>query len=1465
MSTTDRTLKAVASLAAVLAVVIALGGMWATPAGADDTDLFRAGFGKPYLFIFFDTSSSMNLTPPDQEPVPANGDDPTSTLYQAKKVFYEVFNDVYLQHGDVVHYGFGSYNKDGTKIKGKNWVYEVTGGSIDIGGTAYPSAGELLVLGRHFPFGVVGHEPTFGGGGPQGPTQGATIDDLVTTDDGVLGDCTNPADLADHRTHINRFPKLHPVAADPENLLAGAGSMMPTTLHISAGGTTYELVVSENDGLVGDASLTADFTLTPCGGDTSVTAQVTLTKVREFLYNEQVDDDQFDLKQAASVHEMTNGYWGYQAVDSTATCGGDHPLTGRGWEGNYDGYFVGDGGDPSAVNPISGATEEDSFGSTVCDVDPITRKVECNVKHETSVYDSSGEVCFDPEADEWRARDQGDLIAFDWENTNRGAFFRRLAPNWAEGDGLANLRFDVASYFTDVPAADGYLRLKNPSVKPLMPFGGSPIGDALLDWRCFYLGTDAGGSKCHQGNQPFGGGWDTLAAACDSEFGCRKVYQIIIGDGENNCSGENPAADTANLRRNRVQSWVINFGGPKNSDLERLARNTGGQYVPVENPDQLKEELERIAGIILEDVRQFASAAAPQIQADDNDKVFNASFQPVNDLTAITPTAGVWPGRMNSFLKPVPLNTDGTPDTSFDCSTDPTQAPRANCHLWDATEQTVLQSTGLGTAANERRVFYSMLDGTRRMLAPTSGDGAEAYDLWRGMGLIPDTMSDGGDSDANETQHEADANGALATLYAVKTFDPGTPGDNSDDLDFVLGDVFHSEPLVVDQPEGTTYFRRNLFSDPDADDCAAGNPGYRCFFLEHENRRKVMFFGANDGLLHALDAGIFRPEGHDFEFRYDDGTGREIFAYAPRTVLPTIYSSNSGGPRQWSVDASPNASDVFIDVVHAGTPDPDDREWRTVVMTGLRRGGIGYVALDVTQPDTYNTDGIPQPLAGSPDYVPSCIDDTSLPAECGEIAYGTALWEFTDSKLEPEDLALGTPDRLVPFDEDANGIPDLATSWSDPVLGLIRVCADDGGDCNPDDNPENIEVRSVAIFGGGFNNEGMAGDWLYIVDVETGQAIYKQPLCIGGTSGILCPSAGSAPAEPAVVDVDADGFIDRIYVGTRRGYMLRADLQDFAGNVPALTLVPTVTTTEAGVVAVDVPRIEGAAFIPREIFRAAAAGGTPAPSRQIFYRPAAGFLSNLGQYAVAFGTGDREELFTEDDQPGRFYVFRDDIDVGDTTTRYSETDLLVVTDGVTGALGIDTLTENSATQGWLLLTRLNDRLITTPFQVAGITVFTMFEPNVVVDGGDPGGGPTGSDPVCSRTGTSRVFAVNTRNADGLLFDAGTRIRGTDIAGFVVSPTLERAGTQNIYDPNDPSSGSIRPDTTPDDPSDDQNLLACEDSPDCMLTLAEMQKLQPDNCKYSAQRHNMPLTTDLLVKVDEIPIPICIIDKNWVEL
>ena len=66
-------------------------------------------------------------------------------------------------------------------------------------------------------------------------------------------------------------------------------------------------------------------------------------------------------------------------------------------------------------------------------------------------------------------------------------------------------------------------------------------------------------------------------------------------------------------------------------------------------------------------------------------------------------------------------------------------------------------------------------------------------------------------------------------------------------ITFALGDIFHSNPLVVGSPSNTRYFADNTATEGKT--CAAGDKGYRCFFAKHEKRRKLLVMGSNDGMV----------------------------------------------------------------------------------------------------------------------------------------------------------------------------------------------------------------------------------------------------------------------------------------------------------------------------------------------------------------------------------------------------------------------------------------------------------------------------------------------------------------------------------------------------------------------------------------------------------------------------------------
>ncbi|MHC4507105.1 MAG: hypothetical protein ACYTFI_27810, partial [Planctomycetota bacterium] len=143
-----------------------------------------------------------------------------------------------------------------------------------------------------------------------------------------------------------------------------------------------------------------------------------------------------------------------------------------------------------------------------------------------------------------------------------------------------------------------------------------------------------------------------------------------------------------------------------------------------------------------------------------------------------------------------------------------------------------------------------------------------------------------------------------------------------------LGDIFHSNPIVVRQPNSPLL-----------------EPSYKQGFKNaYANRTRVIYAGTNAGFLEALHAGTWQagatPPG------YDAGTGVELFGFMPWEPrlriknLPIDFPTSRGH----YVDGSPQVADVWFYPAGGGGTDAWDGsasadDWHTMLVSGLRRGG----------------------------------------------------------------------------------------------------------------------------------------------------------------------------------------------------------------------------------------------------------------------------------------------------------------------------------------------------------------------------------------------------------------------------------------------------------------------------------------------------------------------------------------------
>lgn len=152
-----------------------------------------------------------------------------------------------------------------------------------------------------------------------------------------------------------------------------------------------------------------------------------------------------------------------------------------------------------------------------------------------------------------------------------------------------------------------------------------------------------------------------------------------------------------------------------------------------------------------------------------------------------------------------------------------------------------------------------------------------------------------------------------------------------------LGDIVNSKPLYVNSRNQGFANRVGLSSTE--------REAYRSRIssASYQQRERMVYVGANDGMLHAFHAGQYTGKADDLfgeRAQFDNGSGEEVFAYVPAAVYEKL--PNLALPEylhRYYVDGSPVSGDAYI-----------DRKWRTVLIGSTGAGGKSYFALDIDNP-----------------------------------------------------------------------------------------------------------------------------------------------------------------------------------------------------------------------------------------------------------------------------------------------------------------------------------------------------------------------------------------------------------------------------------------------------------------------------------------------------------------------------------
>ena len=576
-----------------------------------------------------------------------------------------------------------------------------------------------------------------------------------------------------------------------------------------------------------------------------------------------------------------------------------------------------------------------------------------------------------------------------------------------------------------------------------------------------------------------------------------------------------------------------------------------------------------------------------------------------------------------------------------------------------------------------------------------------------------------------------------------------------------LGDIFHSTPVVVGAPS-------RFFAD------VTGIVARLGFVDTYAERKRIIVAGANDGMLHAFNAGNWNasatPPG------YDAGTGDEEWAYIPGFLLPNLKNFTTFSTHNYYVDSAAAVADIWVDT----TPPPSAAaklatEWHTVVIGGAGKGGKGYYALDITNPEDSNYPAFKWELTNDPAHADrKYIGQTWSTPAIGKIQkivssggndYAVDQWvaivgggmgvptgngTLTPAAVDLNFAASGFPRTVASVTVNSTGNAPgsgsitLKTGSNKTATGTYtsRTATSFDNVLFPDPgggSRVNYPVGSLVSWGGG-----VEGNAIFILDPWNGTILQR----------LADPDMGNVVAPPTIL-TDTFGYISRVYVG------------DLNGNLWRATVDNTITWTLGGA---PFFTIGGSSYSKNIYTKAAVSSGT-------------------GGVWIAFGTGDRENpMDVASGSNGAVFMVKD-ADAftrrGMTTTTKTESDLQsesAFLSAVYNNSSTITFAPLGSTNGWYGTlgggsATTGEKMLSAPAIFNNNIYFTTFAPEAS---------------ACQVGGTARIYGFGTLTGVSALYSAtmeisvsptpDVRVRTFASAGIPSSPVISVSseGVATLY-------------------------------------------------------------------------------------
>ena len=634
-----------------------------------------------------------------------------------------------------------------------------------------------------------------------------------------------------------------------------------------------------------------------------------------------------------------------------------------------------------------------------------------------------------------------------------------------------------------------------------------------------------------------------------------------------------------------VNTYTIGFatGADENALLIGTAKSGGGKFYPANGAAAIKAALLEILDDIASRNNTFASAAIASVQT-------GASSTPAL-LPRMLPRKGQpWEGKLwrfeqwNEFVKDSDLNGDGDKEDVF--VVENVATPTAANIVVESADGTFVKSgtstpalpywegnnrlvTNLSVSVDNRKVWtvfdtngdgsFTNADTLTRFVPGTAAEDLKMAEYMgiRGTAFCPSSTGVGslitkfGISLSNAqtaagftlpgspTQSDYDrlcARLLMRWVLGSDLFDTNGNGNYLEVRQQVLGDIFHSSPVIVESP--TDAFLCNLglsnqcirtlyatsgelgTAATPAPSVAVSTPPcgitnlapYDAYAVEQRKRDKVVLVGANDGMVHAFVGGSFVSEtcvGGLPVPTFNRGSGDEAWAFIPPDLLPKLADSVLS--HAYMVDGDIMVRDIWADTSANGQKEKG--EFHTLAVVSEGRGGKHYLGLEIKY--TSGTAVLDRPGF-----------QWMFPQPCSEEA---ATFGKTLFALSPK------PPPIGPVLISATALPAASSIATAPPV--VR-------------NGVDTHERWVVALSGGWSPGLEKGRGIYVVDAWDGAIngrrdnLWWKFEFDESASGLLGPARSltqSVPGPVAMVDYGTndnpiqDGFFDTSIFGDTAG------------------------------------------------------------------------------------------------------------------------------------------------------------------------------------------------------------------------------------------------------------------------------------------------------------------------------------------